>query len=83
MSDRHVAETSIWQHTTLTTDRHQCLRRDSNPQVTGRRATGFGSCSRRQREGSMMAARHHIQEYSNYAEGQKKGASSHAAVWGA
>ena len=26
-----VAETSTWQHTTLTTDRHPCLRRDSKP----------------------------------------------------
>jgi hypothetical protein len=31
-SDRPVAETSTWQHTTLTRDRHPCLRRDSNPQ---------------------------------------------------
>jgi len=26
------AETPTWQHTTLTTDRHLCARRDSNPQ---------------------------------------------------
>jgi hypothetical protein len=31
-SDRSVAETSTWQHTTLTRDRHPCPRRDSNPQ---------------------------------------------------
>jgi len=30
--DRPVAETSTWQHPTLTRDRHLCLRRDSNPQ---------------------------------------------------
>ena len=30
--DRPVGETSTWQHTTLTTDRHSCPRRDSNPQ---------------------------------------------------
>jgi len=31
-SDRLVEETSTWQHTTLTTDRHPCLRWDSNLQ---------------------------------------------------
>ena len=31
-SDRPDAETSTWLHTTLTTDRHPCLRPDSNPQ---------------------------------------------------
>jgi hypothetical protein len=31
-SDQPVAETSTWQHTTLTRDRHPCPRRDSNPQ---------------------------------------------------
>ena len=31
-SDRPVAETSTWQHTTLTTDKHPRPRRDSNPQ---------------------------------------------------
>jgi hypothetical protein len=31
-SDQPVAETSTWQHTTLTTDRHPCPRQDSNPQ---------------------------------------------------
>ena len=31
-SDRPVVETSTWQHTTLTTDRHQCPQRYSNPQ---------------------------------------------------
>ena len=30
-SDRFVAETSTWQHTTLTTDKHPCPRWDSNP----------------------------------------------------
>jgi hypothetical protein len=30
--DQLVAETSTWQHTTLTTDRHPCSWRDSNPQ---------------------------------------------------
>jgi hypothetical protein len=41
-SDQLVAETSTWQHTTLTRDRHPCLRRDSNPQsqqASGRRPT--------------------------------------------
>jgi hypothetical protein len=31
-SDQPVAETSNWQHTTLTTDRYPCHRWDSNPQ---------------------------------------------------
>jgi hypothetical protein len=31
-SDRPVAETSTWQHTTLARDRRPCPRRDSNPQ---------------------------------------------------
>jgi hypothetical protein len=31
-SDQPVAETSTWQLTTLTRDRHPCPRRDSNPQ---------------------------------------------------
>jgi len=31
-SDQPDAETSTWQHTTLSTDGHPCLRRDSNPQ---------------------------------------------------
>jgi hypothetical protein len=31
-SDQPVAETSTWQHTTLTRDRHPCHRRDWNPQ---------------------------------------------------
>ena len=30
-SDQLVAETSCWQHTTLTTDKHPCPRWDSNP----------------------------------------------------
>ena len=31
-TDQPEAETSTWQHTTLTTDRHPCPRWDSNPQ---------------------------------------------------
>jgi hypothetical protein len=31
-SDQPDAETSTWQHTTLTEDKHPCPRRDSNPQ---------------------------------------------------
>jgi hypothetical protein len=31
-SDQSDAEISTWQHTTLTRDRHQCPRWDSNPQ---------------------------------------------------
>jgi hypothetical protein len=41
-SDQLIAETSTWQHTTFTTDRHPCPRRDSNPQsqqANGRRPT--------------------------------------------
>jgi len=30
-NDRPVIETSTWQHTTLSTDRHSCPRWDSNP----------------------------------------------------
>jgi len=30
--DQPDAETSTWQHTTFTRDRHPCPRRDSNPQ---------------------------------------------------
>jgi hypothetical protein len=44
-SDQLVAETSAWQHTTLTTDRHPCPRRDSNSQsqqASGRRPTPLG-----------------------------------------
>ena len=47
-SDQLVAETSIWQHTTLTTDRHPCPRLDSNPSerpqtcALDRSATGTG-----------------------------------------
>jgi len=37
-SDQLVAETSTWQHTTLTTDRHPCHWRDSNPQPSRRAA---------------------------------------------
>ena len=32
MSDQLVAEASTWQHTTLTTEKHSCLWRDSNPE---------------------------------------------------
>jgi len=32
LCDQPVAETSTWQHTTPTTDKHPCTRRDSNPQ---------------------------------------------------
>ena len=42
-SDQPVAETSTWQHTTLTTDKHPCPRCDSNPQsqqASGRRPRG-------------------------------------------
>ena len=41
-SDQLVAETSTWQHTTLTTDKYLCPRWDSNPrsqQASGRRPT--------------------------------------------
>jgi hypothetical protein len=41
-SDQLVAETSTWQHKTLTADKHPYRRRDSNPhfqQASGRRAT--------------------------------------------
>jgi hypothetical protein len=31
-SDQFVAGTSVWQHTTLTTDKHHCPRWNSNPQ---------------------------------------------------
>jgi len=31
-SDQLVVETSTWQHTTLTTDRHPCPRRNPKPQ---------------------------------------------------
>ena len=51
MSDQLVAETSTWQHTTLTTDKYLCHRWGSNPQpqqASGRRtthsATGTGEC---------------------------------------
>jgi len=40
--DLSDAETSAWQHTTLTTDKYPCPRRDSNPQYqqsSGRTAT--------------------------------------------
>jgi len=41
-SDQFVAETSTWQHKTVTTDKHPCPRWDSNPQsqqASGRRPT--------------------------------------------
>jgi hypothetical protein len=41
-SDQPDAEICTWQHTTLTTERHPCHRRDSNPQspqASGRRTT--------------------------------------------
>jgi len=37
-NDRHVAETSTWQHTTLTRDRYPCTGREINPQ-SRKRAT--------------------------------------------
>jgi hypothetical protein len=38
-SDRFVAETSTWQHTTVTTDKRPCSQWDSNQQASGRRPT--------------------------------------------
>jgi len=41
-SDQPDAETSTWQHTTLSRDKHPCPRRVSNPQfqqASGRRLT--------------------------------------------
>jgi len=41
-SDQPVAETSTWQHTTLTREKYPCPRWDSNPQsqqASGRRPT--------------------------------------------
>jgi hypothetical protein len=41
-SDQSVAETSTWQHITITTDKYPCPRWDSNPQsqqTNGRRPT--------------------------------------------
>jgi len=35
--DQPVTEACTWQHTTFTTDRHPCTRRDSNPKF--RKAT--------------------------------------------
>jgi hypothetical protein len=43
-SDQPDAETSTWQHTTFTRERHPCPRRDSNPQyqqANGRRPTPY------------------------------------------
>ena len=50
-SDQFVAETSTWQHKTLTTDKHPCPRWDSNPQsqetyALDRAATGTGLVKR-------------------------------------
>ena len=42
MSDQPVAETYTWHHTTVTTERHLCSRRKSNPQsqqASGHRPT--------------------------------------------
>ena len=41
-SDQLVAETSTWQHTTLTTDKYPCPRWDSNPQ--SQQASGPAVC---------------------------------------
>jgi len=41
-NDKPYTETSTWQHTIITTDRHPCSRWDSNPQAqkaSGRRPT--------------------------------------------
>jgi len=41
-SYRSVAETSAWQQSTVTTDKHPCRRRNSKPQsqrASGRRST--------------------------------------------
>jgi len=40
-SDQLVAQTSTWQHTTLTTDKLPCPRWDSNPQPSRRAAAGL------------------------------------------
>jgi len=42
MSDQPEAETSRWEHTTLTRERHPCPKRDLHPQsqqASGRRPT--------------------------------------------
>jgi hypothetical protein len=39
-SDQPDAETSTWQHTTFTRDRHPCPQRDSNPQSQEQEAVG-------------------------------------------
>jgi hypothetical protein len=47
-SKRSVAETPTWQRSTLTTDKHPCPRRDSNPQsqqASGRRLTPYSARS--------------------------------------
>jgi hypothetical protein len=46
--DQPDTETSTWQHTTLTRERYQCPRRNSNPQsqqALDRTATGTGICA--------------------------------------
>ena len=53
MSDRPVAETSTWQHTTLTTERNTCPRRDSNPQP--QEASGLRTRGHRDRRNVEMA----------------------------
>jgi len=45
-SDQPDAETSTWQHTTLTGNKHPCRRLDSNPQsqqAGGRRPTPYSA----------------------------------------
>jgi hypothetical protein len=62
--DRAVAETSTWQHTTLTRDRHPCPRRDSNPQTEKQAATEphFRPCGHRDRQaGRHAGTRTHTQ----------------------
>jgi hypothetical protein len=50
-NNRPDAETSTWQHTTLTRDRHPCRRRESNPQSQQRssRRPRFRPCGLRDR----------------------------------
>jgi hypothetical protein len=44
-SDQPDPQTSTWQHTTLTRDKHPCHRRDSNPQTLLHRAFQFATCN--------------------------------------
>jgi hypothetical protein len=47
-SDRPIANTSTWKHTTLARERHPCPRRDSNPQshiASGHRPTPLSALS--------------------------------------